>query len=207
MTKQDWIKTTIVIVALTTLGASFYFSDRNFKESLPAQTSTSTNQGACYVGGCSSQICSDTEGVASNCEYREEYACYQKTSICERQSTGECGWTPTTELAVCIADATKSLVLSPEGKPVEISFSSCGSMDTVSCFGSGARPLGRIENILLWDLITTGNQMRFGVESEVSGDPHYVVIINFKENGYDSADYDYFKKKVPGLFLERRKGD
>lgn len=62
-------------------------------------------QDACYVGGCSSQICSDTPGVASNCEYREEYACYQKTSTCKRQSDGRCGWTQTDELRACIADS------------------------------------------------------------------------------------------------------
>jgi hypothetical protein len=57
----------------------------------------------CFVGGCSSQICSDQEGVISTCEFRPEYACYQEAT-CERQANDECGWTQTTELAACLAD-------------------------------------------------------------------------------------------------------
>jgi hypothetical protein len=60
---------------------------------------------ACYVGGCSSQLCSDQPDMASTCEYREEYACYQ-TATCERQSTGECGWTQTQELNACLLGAS-----------------------------------------------------------------------------------------------------
>ncbi len=56
---------------------------------------------ACYVGGCSSQLCSDSPGMASTCEYREEYACY-RSARCERQSNGSCGWTPTAELNSCL---------------------------------------------------------------------------------------------------------
>lgn len=62
---------------------------------------TSSNSGKCYIGGCSSQICSDQEGVASTCEYREEYACYQ-SATCERQSNGQCGWTETSALRECL---------------------------------------------------------------------------------------------------------
>lgn len=59
----------------------------------------------CYVGGCSSQICSDSEGMASTCEYKEEYACYQ-TAVCEQQTSGECGWTPTPELNSCLSNSS-----------------------------------------------------------------------------------------------------
>jgi len=55
----------------------------------------------CYIGGCSSQICSDRKSIVSTCEYKEEYACY-KNAICERQKNGKCGWTQTTELVQCI---------------------------------------------------------------------------------------------------------
>ena len=58
--------------------------------------------GACYVGGCSAQICSDQPDAVSTCEYRPEYACY-KTATCERQRTGKCGWTETVELKACLA--------------------------------------------------------------------------------------------------------
>jgi hypothetical protein len=55
----------------------------------------------CYIGGCSSQICSDEPNAMSTCEYREEYACY-RTAKCERQSSGQCGWTQTADLQMCL---------------------------------------------------------------------------------------------------------
>ncbi len=61
-------------------------------------------QGACYVGGCSSEVCSDQKGIVSTCIYREEYACY-KTATCERQASGNCGWTETPALSACISNA------------------------------------------------------------------------------------------------------
>lgn len=60
--------------------------------------------GKCYVGGCSAQICSDEPDVASSCEYKAEYACYQ-TATCERQATGKCGWTQTAFLSACLLNA------------------------------------------------------------------------------------------------------
>jgi hypothetical protein len=57
---------------------------------------------ACFVGGCSSQVCSDQEGLISTCEFRPEYACYQ-TATCERQTNGSCGWTDTAALQACLS--------------------------------------------------------------------------------------------------------
>ena len=57
--------------------------------------------GGCFIGGCSNQICSDQEGLISTCEFKEEYACY-KTATCERQTSGECGWTQTPGLQSCL---------------------------------------------------------------------------------------------------------
>jgi hypothetical protein len=57
--------------------------------------------GTCFIGGCSSQICSDREGAVSTCVWLEEYACY-KTATCERQADGNCGWTQTPELRTCL---------------------------------------------------------------------------------------------------------
>lgn len=59
----------------------------------------------CYVGGCSSEVCSDAPGAVSTCIYREAFACY-KTATCERQPSGKCGWTPTKELNTCLASAS-----------------------------------------------------------------------------------------------------
>jgi len=63
-----------------------------------------TTDAACFVGGCSSQICSDQEGVISTCEFLPEYACYASAS-CARQADGQCGWTETPELATCLGDS------------------------------------------------------------------------------------------------------
>lgn len=62
-----------------------------------------TGTGRCYVGGCSSEICSDRADQVSNCMYSESYACY-KTAKCERQTSGSCGWTQTSELKKCLAN-------------------------------------------------------------------------------------------------------
>ena len=55
----------------------------------------------CIKTGCSSQVCSD-HNVITTCEFRPEYACYQKAA-CERQKDGNCGFTKTPELTACLA--------------------------------------------------------------------------------------------------------
>ena len=57
----------------------------------------------CFVGGCSGQICSETEGVISTCEWKPEYACYH-SATCEVQADGNCGWTQTAALQACLAN-------------------------------------------------------------------------------------------------------
>jgi len=59
----------------------------------------------CVVGGCSSQLClEEGNDMATTCEWTAKYSCYQKAT-CERQTSGQCGWTETPELLQCIADA------------------------------------------------------------------------------------------------------
>ncbi|MBX4198996.1 hypothetical protein KW800_01830 [Candidatus Parcubacteria bacterium] len=70
-------------------------------ESQASHIDNGSTSGKCYVGGCSSQICSDEPNAVSTCEYTAAYACY-KTAKCERQSTGKCGWTPSTALNMCL---------------------------------------------------------------------------------------------------------
>ncbi len=61
----------------------------------------------CVVGGCSSQLCGEAgEDLISTCEWTAKYSCYQKAT-CERQPSGQCGWTETPELLQCIDDANK----------------------------------------------------------------------------------------------------
>lgn len=73
----------------------------------PAPTPTKPVAGAgCVIGGCSSQLCVDAGkgDIATTCEWTEAYACYQ-TAQCEKQASGQCGWTETKELNQCLADA------------------------------------------------------------------------------------------------------
>ena len=58
--------------------------------------------GGCYVGGCSGQLCTENRDMVSTCEFRPEYVCY-RTAKCERQASGQCGWTETPELRMCLA--------------------------------------------------------------------------------------------------------
>jgi len=68
------------------------------------QASPVGNNGACRPTGCSGQVCSD-EDVITTCEFRAVYACYKKPfTVCERQSSGKCGWTETDELKRCLED-------------------------------------------------------------------------------------------------------
>lgn len=55
----------------------------------------------CRATGCSGQICA-SEDVASTCEFLPEYACYQEHGVCEAQGDGECAWTSTPELNMCL---------------------------------------------------------------------------------------------------------
>src|SRR3989344_5136723 len=66
-------------------------------------------QKGCYVGGCSSQICSENRDVVSTCEWRESYACYREAT-CERQQSGECGWTEAPTLQACLVEANNTSV-------------------------------------------------------------------------------------------------
>jgi hypothetical protein len=61
-------------------------------------------RGGCMIGGCSSQLCGEADtmrDMATTCEYRAEYACYQ-VATCERQTNGQCGWTETSGLTQCL---------------------------------------------------------------------------------------------------------
>lgn len=74
----------------------------------PVLTPTSTPLSKeCFVGGCSNEICSERNDVVSTCIWREEFACYQK-AVCERQTSGSCGWTKSPELNACLTSASES---------------------------------------------------------------------------------------------------
>lgn len=57
----------------------------------------------CMPSGCSGIVCTDQTGIVTTCEFQEYYACY-KLAVCERQSSGNCGWTETDELTQCLKE-------------------------------------------------------------------------------------------------------
>jgi hypothetical protein len=71
-----------------------------------SQTGGPVQPKRCFKTGCSSHVCSDRD-VITTCEFRPEYACYQKAA-CERQRNGECGFTQTAELRACLARARRN---------------------------------------------------------------------------------------------------
>lgn len=73
----------------------------SIKEQLSTAPSPITG-GGCLVTGCSGEICSDEE-VISICIFRPEYVCY-KEARCERQANSQCGFTETSELALCLSE-------------------------------------------------------------------------------------------------------
>src|SRR5688572_14117062 len=92
-------KTFLLIALLVLVGLVVYFGiDR---EDLQTPTpSLSPDTAACRPTGCSGQMCAD-EDVVTTCEFKPEYACY-RTARCERQPSGECGWTMTSDLQSCL---------------------------------------------------------------------------------------------------------
>jgi hypothetical protein len=73
-------------------------------EPTQGEPSTTPPAGGCVPQGCSNTVCApEGEGVITTCEWKAEYACY-KAATCERQPSGECGWSQTAELSSCLAN-------------------------------------------------------------------------------------------------------
>jgi hypothetical protein len=66
----------------------------------------------CKRAGCSGQLCvsSDSKDIVSTCEWKDEYACYQKAT-CEKQKDNQCGFTPTEESKKCFSDLVPKINL------------------------------------------------------------------------------------------------
>jgi parallel beta-helix repeat protein len=66
----------------------------------------------CELAGCNNELCvnAGTTETFSVCHFREEYSCYDSTdAVCEVQTGGQCGWSETTALTQCIANASGGL--------------------------------------------------------------------------------------------------
>lgn len=69
----------------------------------------------CVIGGCSGELCTDMSLGPQNsiCLYKEEYACF-KFAVCERQESGQCGWSETPESLNCRQGMTPTSQPQPE---------------------------------------------------------------------------------------------
>jgi hypothetical protein len=99
---------------------------------LSCRSRTSESARDCKRTGCSGQLCGD-EHLATTCEFRSEYACY-RDAACEPQGDGACGWTPTEDLARCLAE-TRGPPMPPPvpGVPRDDWFT-CGSDDDCAVY-------------------------------------------------------------------------
>ena len=57
---------------------------------------------ACYVGGCSSQVCSANPNVITTCEYLPEYACLEQSQCGNYGAGGGCAWESSSEYMSCL---------------------------------------------------------------------------------------------------------
>jgi hypothetical protein len=81
-------------------GTQFYLRAKAADSSSSGNQKPPPNKKPCFKTGCSRQVCADEE-VVTTCEYRPEYECYKRAK-CERQASGECGFTDTPELRACL---------------------------------------------------------------------------------------------------------
>ena len=82
-------------------GRSQNFSGSLKRES-PLRPAPGGAKAACYVGGCSGEVCSDRGDVITTCSYQPYFACF-KTAECKPQPSGQCGWTQTPALTQCLS--------------------------------------------------------------------------------------------------------
>lgn len=73
----------------------------------PVVEETGRERGGCIISGCSGQVCGEHD-LATTCEYRDEYACYEH-AVCERQTNGQCGWTLTAAVGRCLMEMKSTL--------------------------------------------------------------------------------------------------
>ncbi|MFA6511883.1 MAG: hypothetical protein WCV86_02030 [Patescibacteria group bacterium] len=104
---KRWCTKCLIILGLIfVVWGAWWIWENNLKtEETPPITETTL--APCIKTGCSGQVCSDEE-IITDCVYKQEYACYQDAT-CERQPSGECGWTLTPNLIQCL-EATDGIV-------------------------------------------------------------------------------------------------
>ncbi len=99
-TKQ--IVTSVVLIGVLVVGAVFLSKSLNIGGKNQSAAVINSETPKCVVSGCSGELCVEegSEQGISNCIYNPAFACY-KNAMCERQTTGACGWTATRESEAC----------------------------------------------------------------------------------------------------------
>lgn len=90
----------------------------------------------CKIMGCSGQICGNAgdEETMTTCEYKDEYACYGRHSRCEIQDNGECGWSDTRMLQMCLGTSEETSNVFPKVPMPKITLP---PMRDIGCVGAG----------------------------------------------------------------------
>lgn len=91
----------VLIVLAIPVGIMFFGSNPT---SAPLDLAPLDITGECYITGCADHLCLDTiiDAPVTNCEIQPQYQCLPQ-SKCERQPSGQCGWTQTPEYLKCLS--------------------------------------------------------------------------------------------------------
>ena len=105
------------------------------------------------------------------------------------------------ERTVTIATTTTS------GISVQVTFSPCGlGVDVTDkvgvCFGSGRSSSFVSEGITVWNLISEEKKVSFGVVDENNEYQPYRIVIDFGDHSPTPAEFEYFRKAAPTLFID-----
>lgn len=103
--KKINIKIFLIGLFLLLIAVALFFTlTRKNKPLIKVDTS------GCKKAGCSNQLCvsSDEKDVITTCEWKDEYACYQKAK-CEKQEDGKCGFTQDEEFTDCLNNLTPKI--------------------------------------------------------------------------------------------------
>jgi len=100
------------LLALTAIGGSGCGQDEQSADEssdlvkAPSGALIRKEHNACVITGCNNELCAESaSGVVSACAFRPEHACYgSEFAVCERQASGDCGWTATDKLQACLKD-------------------------------------------------------------------------------------------------------
>ena len=98
---KHWVYIFVSLLLVIFLFLIYVYVD--FRSQVLKGDSVSENQ--CRRVGCSGHLCEDENErglMTTTCEWRPSYGCLKKYSVCKKQKDGECGWTETVALKLCL---------------------------------------------------------------------------------------------------------